>query len=999
MTIYVSELKNVEQEDDWHEGMNCKLMADSESELLEFASSLGFGSEWHNRRIGLPYHYDLTEDMRKVAVLSGAIEIDNHQLYARIGKHLEDFYSDESVNKRKIEREDSKMDNEQCSDIAEGLCAADDSDSIVEMPVKAFDTETELISYQNPVPELICLTQSNAGDVTNKGQIETPWEHDIEGQFRRDFSKKQHHVGHSVSFDLSILAFKYPDLLPYIFQALDDGIIHDTLLREKLLNLTLYGNFDIIEVNGCNIRLLYILADLEKKYLNIDRSDLKKDADAPRMHYAMYKNVPLEKWGEKFITYAIDDAVNTGLIYQCQEMERSRCIETTGYDPFKVEAFRVKVSFALRLLECVGSRMHPAMVLEVTKRFRTEYAQPRLRNPLLAAGLLVDAIPEQPHAKGTLDHTDACKAIDTKEHKKARRDKSCGCPLKMKKAVAEKNPTKPLFRYIWNLAGTNANIKAWPSDGCASELHKAGIHKDVSDGKAFRDDVVLGTSLDAEILSVKNKIEQAMPSLKPKVVLELRDRYDELVALKEAGYKFLLPDDIKLATHEEWSSTYSAHDPLLTIWAERKALRKIITDYLPKMYYKETDEAGVEHEYPAEIIRGSFYPLCLTGRSSSSASKLYPSRNEQNVDPRVRPCTIPRDGNIIISTDYNGMELGTLAQKCVELFGGSVMADNINKGIDNHAYLAAQIAFALDETFRDMLIDQGISTGTRDAVYESFATTKGFKESCGSAIFCENFKAKYRQEESKELDRPVLWSDFFKYYRLLAKPTGLGFPGGLAAATMVAYAKGTYKVELSFELAQKLKDVWLETYPEMDAYLKWIKKQKDPNHAPIEVENDKGEMVKKQFYCYDTPRGMHRARCGFCETANGTGLQAFSAEGALEGLYRVQKAMWLADYEGPLKDISKFLDIVDPVAILKGSFPINFLHDEVLWEAPEDNRVGDKVRAVEKIMVDAMEEITPDVKAGAESVAMRRWYKQAEPIWDENNNLIPWEPEPEKGGV
>lgn len=812
---------------------------------------------------------------------------------------------------------------------------------IMKTGVVAFDTETELICYENPVPDLICMTYSTAGTMT--GSIKTPWEHDIRQQFIDAIESGQHLVGHNVAFDISILVFKYPDLLPYFLKALENGQVHDTLLREKLLMLTLYGNFEMIENNGCIQRLGYKLVDLEKKYLNLDRSDLKNDADAPRTNYAMYKNVPLNKWPSPFISYAIDDAVNTGLIYEAQEKAREHCIEITANDPFNVETFRVKISVALRLLECAGSRLDPEEVEKVSEQFTTSYNQPRLRNPLLEAGLLVKAVPEMPYAKGTKEHASFC--IGHKDHpdyNKSKKVKDCTCPLKMKKGKKETNPTKPLFKYIWNLAYHNPNIQAWPSDSCVSSLKKSGLYNDVINEKAFTS-AVIKSSVD------KNN-------------------------------KAILPGDVKLKTDAEWSSSFSHLDPLLSIWAERRALRKIITDYLPKMYVNHEDGTKT----PAEIIRGSFYPLCLTGRSSSSASKLYPSRNEQNVDPRVRPCTIPRENNIIVSTDYSGMELGTLAQKCINLFGSSVLGDKINAGIDTHAYLAAQIAVTLDSYFASLLLDVPINPTDTDAVYGAFAALKECKETCDSTVFCDSFKAKYRQEKNKDLNRPVLWSDFFKYYRLLAKPTGLGFPGGLGAKTMIAYAKGTYKIDLSLSLAQSLRDVWLKTYPEMEMYLNWIKKScKDPFHAPIEIEQDDGTVKTKTFFSYDTPKGMHRARCGFCEAANGAALQAFAAEGALEGLYRVVKAMWTAE----------------PADVLYGTIPINFIHDEILWESPEDSKVGDRVRLVEKLMVDAMEELTPNVKAGAESVAMRRWYKYAEAIWDGNKNLIAWEPPLEKKGI
>jgi hypothetical protein len=128
---------------------------------------------------------------------------------------------------------------------------------------------------------------------------------------------------------------------------------------------------------------------------------------------------------------------------------------------------------------------------------------------------------------------------------------------------------------------------------------------------------------------------------------------------------------------------------------------------------------------------------------------------------------------------------------------------------------------------------------------------------------------------------------------------------------------------------------------------------------------------------------MHRPKCSFCEIANGFGLQTPSAEGALEALYRVQEVIWLAE----------------PGDLLYGVIIINFVHDEIIWESPNDELLGQRARAVEKIMIDAMEEITPDVKAGAESAAMYRWNKYAKGLWVDSvagEVLNVWEPEPEE---
>jgi len=809
------------------------------------------------------------------------------------------------------------------------LDMSDISEPEVTPTIIAFDTETNRISYQEPIPDIMCLQHAVAGE--SKGMILTPWEHDIASLVTGWLNDPQTHlIAHYAPFDLSVLAWKYPELLPLIFKALNEGRIHDTITREKLLNLTEHGNLDMIEKNGAMIHLKYSQKDLEIKYLNIDRTDLKDDDDSPRLNYGIYKDVPLDQWQENFISYAIDDPVNCGMIYWKQEEERARIFQETGYDPFVVEYYRTRYDWAVRLLECAGSCLDGKKVEEVTEFFTKEYMRPELRDPLLAAGLLLPEVPPTPYKNGAVDHVETCRHFNKKITKKQLKADPCDCPLKMKKGVPEKSPRKPLFQHIWNLARTQPEIfKAWPSDGCASTLKQEGIYDDVITEGAF-----------------------------------------SLATLKEFE---VFPDKYKLKTNNEWMSTFAALDPLLNVLEDRNKVKKIVTDYLPRLYYTDY-ETGIKE--PAKIIRGSYNSLVTTGRTSCYASKLYPSRNDQNVDPRVRPCTIPRPGNVIVSTDYDRMELCSLAQTCKNLFGESELANKINAGIDVHAYLAAQIAYHKDDSFRKICDDY--SKTSKDDIYDVFTQTKNDKDSCEDILpeFCKV----YRREHSElENDKPATFDNFFNHYRKLAKPVGLGYPGGLGAPTLVTLAKASYGLVFSLELAKELKEIWLETFPEMKQYFAWINKQTDLHHTPDVYEDDDGKTQKRIWYSYDSPRGMHRPKCTFCEIANGCGLQTFSAEGALEALYRVHEAVWLAE----------------PGDLLYGVIPISFIHDEIVWESPNDELLGWRARAIEKIMIDAMEELTPDVKAGAESAAMYRWNKFAKSLW-EGDVLKIWVPDEEK---
>ena len=59
-----------------------------------------------------------------------------------------------------------------------------------------------------------------------------------------------------------------------------------------------------------------------------------------------------------------------------------------------------------------------------------------------------------------------------------------------------------------------------------------------------------------------------------------------------------------------------------------------------------------------------------------------------------------------------------------------------------------------------------------------------------------------------------------KQERQLAKPVNFGVPGGLGAASLVAYARNTYKVEMTLEQARAFRTKLItEIYPELSLYL------------------------------------------------------------------------------------------------------------------------------------------------------------------------------------
>lgn len=362
---------------------------------------------------------------------------------------------------------------------------------------------------------------------------------------------------------------------------------------------------------------------------------------------------------------------------------------------------------------------------------------------------------------------------------------------------------------------------------------------------------------------------------------------------------------------------------------DRKEIDKLVTTELPRMQH--------------DRVHPKYDPLKVTGRTGARGNTKkdknppYPSTNIQNPDKRIRHLFQADEGHVICSVDYNFVELVSAAQQCLELFGQSVLADKINAGMDPHAYLAAAIY---------KMTEPGWDTGNADGNYEKFLLLKKTDEKT------------------------------FKHFRNLAKPTGLGFPGGLGAVRFIGYAKSTFGVDLikiaggadaALALAKQLKESWKRTFPEMGAFFEYITSQcRDPEWSNGEEDR----------YAYSTPNGLIRRNCVFTEAANGLALQSRTAEGAKIALFMLAQEC----YDARLA--SEVFGCRNPA----------FIHDEVLVSIPHDDRMHERAFRVAEVMIAGMREVMTKVKVGAEPAVMLRWDKRAEKVLDANGRLQIWTP-------
>ena len=189
----------------------------------------------------------------------------------------------------------------------------------------------------------------------------------------------------------------------------------------------------------------------------------------------------------------------------------------------------------------------------------------------------------------------------------------------------------------------------------------------------------------------------------------------------------------------------SAGDPLLKDYADFTGYRTVLDKDIPML------RSG--------LVQTSF-GLAESGRTTSAKPNLQNMRKAGDV----RACFVPRPGYVFAQADYDGLELRTLAQCCMTMFGHSKLAEVLNAGKDPHTELACAIL----------------------------------------GIPPEEGARRRKDREDKEFDNA----------RQTAKVGHFGIPGGLGPAKLSLFAKKGYGVEITEYRAKQLKEETLEHYPE-----------------------------------------------------------------------------------------------------------------------------------------------------------------------------------------
>ena len=231
------------------------------------------------------------------------------------------------------------------------------------------------------------------------------------------------------------------------------------------------------------------------------------------------------------------------------------------------------------------------------------------------------------------------------------------------------------------------------------------------------------------------------------------------------------------------------------------------------------------------LAQGTIYPIHTHWGLAETERVTSSNPNVQNWSRRVGPRETfrPRAGRIFWDADYGQIELHTLAQICIKLFGHSALAQALNSGIDPHASMAAEF-----------------------------------------------------------MGRPYEWIIANKHdpevqqNRQAGKVFNFGSPGGLGPDKMVMYARKTYGVILTRAQCVEYKAAWLGRWPEMSEYFAWANERMQ--------EAEANDWIGAQVVCPFT--GSIRGGTHYCNTCN-TPFQRLAASCATEAGWLLAKACYV----------------------------------------------------------------------------------------------------------
>jgi DNA polymerase I len=429
----------------------------------------------------------------------------------------------------------------------------------------------------------------------------------------------------------------------------------------------------------------------------------------------------------------------------------------------------------------------------------------------------------------------------------------------------------------------------------------------------------------------------------------------------------------QISTSEEQLKELAGVDPVLDVLLKHRQAAKLLSTYAKKMH------AG-------KRVHGQFQYLMNTGRTSCGGGfnlqnlpKELDAVNQHETT--IRGCFVPAPGNVFVVVDYAQIELAVLgwAWKHQLGFGGS-LHEIVLEGRDMHRLIAAHVlgknpdAVTKAERNAAKPVSLGRPGGlgwrtiqkqakndygvdlSEEQVHERM---QAYETLCPELT--EHLKS--RVDTGLEIARALGLTPAAYYAatgkpRLFPKPEDdlpAGWLGGMLLKVLESPAPMTNPLPESGNQprpysAAEIEYFWqaaaLLPMDELDDKLCDALRERKPSKK---LRDAVGRLYSREPVI--TATGRLRANASYAACRNGI-MQGLAADGAIYALWDL---------------------------MLAGYTIVNFIHDEVIIEVPEDETLPAKIADIERLMIAGMQTVVPGANVRVET-EVRRSFSKADTV-------------------
>jgi DNA polymerase I-like protein with 3'-5' exonuclease and polymerase domains len=458
----------------------------------------------------------------------------------------------------------------------------------------------------------------------------------------------------------------------------------------------------------------------------------------------------------------------------------------------------------------------------------------------------------------------------------------------------------------------------------------------------------------------------------------LRKRIERLTR-EDKNLPLIYTEKGQISTSEEQLKELAGLDPVLEVLLRHRQATKLLSTYAKKML-------------PGKRVHGKFEFLMNTGRTSCNGGKLEVGGfNLQNLPKEldaaekhtttIRGCFVPAPGNVFVVIDYAQIELAVLGWAWKHQLGfDGRLHEIVSQGRDMHRLIAAKVLGKepADVTKEERNAAKPVSLG-RPGGLGWRTIQKQAKLVYGADLTEEQVRERMQAYETLCPELTEHLSERVNAGLEIARALGL---------TPAAYNAAIGKPRLFPKPEDELPAPWLgrmllkvlespapmtspppdtgkqpRQYSAAEIDFFWHAAARIPADELDEKARDALQNRKPSKKLRDavdrlygrepviTATGRIRANASYCACRNGI-MQGLAADGAIYALWKLSRA---------------------------GYTIVNFIHDEVIIEIPEDEHLPATITDIERLMVAGMQEVVPGANVRVET-SVRRSFSKADTV-------------------